>query len=728
MKNVSKLYLTSFTKLVLLGLLASCAAPPAVINLNKDKSDNLKPGTGKNPNTPGDDDDDQDDTDNGNGDGTGTKDPSNPKDPTDPKDPVDQTEKDPVVPGTDPGSMVLTGNIKVPADRGYQNIPWEEFQAEDGKLGGAAKVIGPSRKKWDITHIEAEAIGRKAVRLDNTGDSVTFKPTKKGNSIVLRYSIPDSPNGGGIDATIGVYVNGTRVPLKVTSRYSWSYQGGLIGDPKMDDPRVSSASPHTFFDESRMLLPEFAAGSEIKIQRDAQDNAAFYIIDLADFEMVAPPLTMPAGFVSIETLIPEVKANDGKDHADDIIKAVNAAKGYKGLWFPPGKFLANKFNTYSSNEGIDNPGVEVRGAGMWHTELNGRRMIWFCNGPVKCTYSDFSIFGESKARAEETEGVQKAFAGPQGMDSSIKRVWVEHVVSAIWVGNDPPYQMTPTKRLTIEDVRIRNTYADGINFDNGTSESTATNVHMRNTGDDGAVVWSVKWTDWVKEKSYQAGPDFIKPDGKNAPDQGVAENNTFKHITVQMPWRANCFASYGGQNNKWEKLVCEDVLTYPGILIDNEFSPYPFGPKVNSFTDIHLIRAGGPMFLEPAPWEHGALKFYQREGSVTDILVENVDIIDPTFAGIEFKGFGTKFVPPGEKFHPDMIRDAEQAKFKNITLKNITITNAGTYGIEVGDAGGQGEVSFENVKVIKPAKGGLLNKDNNAPASFFIKKAGNEGW
>lgn len=627
------------------------------------------------------------------------------------------------------GTQVLSGNIQVPADRGYQNIPWEEFQAEDATLGGAAKVIGPSRKKWDITHIEAEAIGRKAVRLDKTGDSVTFKPTKKGNSIVVRLSIPDSPNGGGIDSTIGVYINGKRTSLPVTSRYAWSYQGGLIGDPKMDDPRVSSVSPHTFFDESRMLLPEFAAGAEIKIQRDAEDSAAFYVIDLVDFEMVAPPVAMPAGFVSIETLNPNVRANDGKDHADDIVNAVKMAKEQgKGLWFPAGKFVATKFNSYSSNEGIDNPGIAVAGAGMWHTELNGRRMIWFCQGSVKCTYSDFSIFGESKARAEETEGVQKAFAGPQGVGSSITNVWVEHVVSAIWVGNDPPYQTAPTKNLTIADVRIRNTYADGINFDNGTSNSTATNVHMRNTGDDGAVVWSVKWTDWVKEKSYQAGPDFIKPDGKNAPDQGVAENNTFKHITVQMPWRANCFASYGGQNNKWEKSVCEDVLTYPGILIDNEFSPYPFGPAVNSFTDIHLIRAGGPMFLEPTPWEHGALKFYQREGSVTDIVVENIDIVDPTYAGIEFKGFGTKFVPPGEKFHPDMIKDAEEAKFKNITLKNITIINAGTYGIEVGDAGGQGEVSFENVKVIKPVKGGLLNKDNNAPASFFNKKTGNEGW
>jgi hypothetical protein len=31
-------------------------------------------------------------------------------------------------------------------------------------------IIGPRRSRWDANHIEAEAIGRKAVRLPNTGD------------------------------------------------------------------------------------------------------------------------------------------------------------------------------------------------------------------------------------------------------------------------------------------------------------------------------------------------------------------------------------------------------------------------------------------------------------------------------------------------------------------------------------------------------------------------------
>ena len=61
-----------------------------------------------------------------------------------------------------------------PAGRGA-SVPWIEQQAEDGVTN--AVVIGPSRIKWDANHIEAEAIGRKAVRLDQTGQFVAFHTT-----------------------------------------------------------------------------------------------------------------------------------------------------------------------------------------------------------------------------------------------------------------------------------------------------------------------------------------------------------------------------------------------------------------------------------------------------------------------------------------------------------------------------------------------------------------------
>lgn len=610
-----------------------------------------------------------------------------------------------------------SGTTSFPAGRGM-DMPWVEMQAEDGQTNAA--VIGPSREKWDANHIEAEAIGRKAVRLDKTGDYVAWKTTAAANSIVVRFSIPDAPGGGGIDATIGLYVNGVRVKsLPLTSRYAWSYKGGLIGDAIVDIP---AEQPHTFFDETRSLLSDIPVGAEVKLQRDEQDTAGFYVIDLIDLEQVAPPLVMPAGFTSVTQF--GIMPDDGKDHADDILAAM---KSTSKLWFPAGTYLATKIS--GGNVGLDNPGIEIRGAGMWHTVLQGPKAMFFCAGAgSKCVFGDFSIFGESKARAEETLGVQKAFAGPLGTGSLLENLWIEHEVAAIWVGNDPPYQDAPTQNLTIRNVRIRDTYADGINLANGTSNTLVENCHMRNTGDDAAVVWSVKWTDWVKEKTFSIGPDYIPANAKDAPDQGVGHGNTFRKISVQMPWRANCFAIYGGNDNHIEDSTCEDVLTYPGLFIDNEFAPYPFGPAVTTFKNISLHRAGGPMFFEGTanPWQHGALKLYLREGSVNDILLENVDVVDPTYSGIEFRGFGTAYVPPGEKFHPDLLASADAAKFTNVTFKNVTVTKATTYGIEIRDGAGRGTVNFENV-VVKESGKGALDK-GNAPDSFFNRVGGDVGW
>ncbi|WP_394846534.1 hypothetical protein LZC95_03610 [Pendulispora brunnea] len=610
-----------------------------------------------------------------------------------------------------------TGSTPLPPKRGWA-APWIEHQAEDGTTN--ATVIGPSRVKWDANHIEAEAIGRKAVRLDKTGDYVSFRTTAKANSIVVRFSIPDAPEGGGIDATLGLYVNGVRVKsLALTSRYAWSYKGGLIGDSIVDKP---AEQPHTFFDEAHTLLDEIPVGAEVKLQRDAQDTAKFYVIDLVDFEEVAPPLTMPAGFRSVTEF--GIQPNDGKDHANDII---NAMKQTQKLWFPPGEYLAQKID--GGNLGIDNAGTEIRGAGIWHTVFKGPKWMFFCVGAdTKCNYRDFAIFGEAKARNEETAGPQKAFVGPLGNGSVLENLWIEHEVAGIWVGNDPPYQDAPTQNLTVRHVRVRNTYADGINLDNGTSNSLVEESHFRNTGDDATAIWSIKWTKWVRDKSYQIGPDFIRPEARNSPDQGVGHGNTIRHVSVQMPWRANCFANYGGYDNHFEDNTCEDVLTYPGILIDNEFSSYPFGSGVTTFKNISVTRGGGEMFFEDTdkPWLHGALKLYLREGDVNDILVENVDLIEPLYAGIEFRGFGTAYVPKGEKYHPELLAAADKAKFVNVTLKNITITKAGTYGIEILDGATRGSVTFDNVSISGSTKGAI--ERGGAPDSFFNKVGTNPGW
>jgi hypothetical protein len=646
-------------------------------------------------------------------------------------------------------------------------MPWVELQAEDPAHATTnATVLAPTRTKWDKTAIQAEAIGRQAVQLNKTGDYVEFTTTTPANSIVVRYSIPDSADGTGLNATLGLYVNGTRVQsLNLTSHYSWSYNGEYIPGSATDTAGAASLNdptqpyPHTFFDEynsgpgdvaPKMPIGELPAGTKLRLQRDAQDTAGFYVIDLIDLEEVPAALPMPPGFTSITdpSLGVNIQPNDGIDHADDLEKVL--LSGVPKLYFPPGEYIVRKYTTYSANAALDNHGTEIAGAGLWYTRILGKQAIFFCDVMAPCSVHDLAIFGDSTARDEPVNGVQKAFGGPQGVGTQLYNLWIEHEVGGLWVGGDPPYQTQPTDQIHIHDVRIRDTYADGINLDNGTSNSLVENCHMRNTGDDAATVWSVKWTKWAAEN-----PGAVKPGALNAPDQGIGHGNTFDHISVQMPWRANCFAAYGGYDNTWKNSTCEDVLTYPGLFVDNEFGIYPFGsestptppaPNVTTFDNITLTRAGGQMFYEPnstscgggacpgPAWNHGALKLYMREGDVNDVLISNITIVDPTYAGIELRGMTTAIaqqygIDTPSSTDPQIFTDADNAKFTNVTLKNITVTNAGTYGISVVDlaSGNRGAVTFDGVAVSQSSQGAISME--GAPASIIAKVGtANQGW
>ena len=92
-----------------------------------------------------------------------------------------------------------------------------------------------------------------------------------------------------------------------------------------------------------------------------------------------------------------------------------------------------------------------------------------------------------------------------------------------------PAYWNPADGLEFTGMRIRDTFADGINFSNGTRNSRVFNSSFRTTGDDSLAIW--------------ANP-FVKD---HAVD--IAHDNHFVNNTVQLPWRANGIAIYGGYGN-----------------------------------------------------------------------------------------------------------------------------------------------------------------------------------
>ena len=140
------------------------------------------------------------------------------------------------------------------------DMPWTTYEAEDMKTTGT--VLGP---KYDPFLVETESSGQKCVKLVGAGEYVEFTVQAPANAMVVRYSLPDSPDGGGINSTLSLYQNGKFVKkLPITSRYSWLYgKYPFTNDPKAGKPR-------NFYNEFRLKDLAFAKGDVIRSAKDRQ--------------------------------------------------------------------------------------------------------------------------------------------------------------------------------------------------------------------------------------------------------------------------------------------------------------------------------------------------------------------------------------------------------------------------------------------------------------------------
>ncbi|MDX6241286.1 MAG: hypothetical protein QOG10_6110, partial [Kribbellaceae bacterium] len=361
-------------------------------------------------------------------------------------------------------------------------VPWISYEAEAANYQGTLLVTDPLRT-FGHTNFATESSGRQSVRLTSTGQFVEFTSTNASNSIVVRNSIPDAPTGGGIDATISLYINGTFAQkLDLSSKHSWLY-GNTDGPEALTN--TPQADARRLFDESHALLSSsYPPGTKFKLQRDAGDNASFYIIDTIDLEQVAAPLSQPAGCTSITQY--GAIAGDGIDDADAIQRAVTDDQNgvISCVWIPSGQWRQEKkiltddpLNRGQYNQvGISN--VTIRGAGMWYSQLYSLiepQNAGGINHPHEGNFgfdidkntqiSDIAIFGSGRIRGGDgnAEG-GVALNGRFGTGTKITNVWIEHSNVGVWVGRDYDNIQElwgPADGLEFSGMRIRDTYADG---------------------------------------------------------------------------------------------------------------------------------------------------------------------------------------------------------------------------------------------------------------------------
>ncbi|MFC7534340.1 CARDB domain-containing protein [Actinoplanes sp. GCM10030250] len=568
-------------------------------------------------------------------------------------------------------------------------VPYTEYEAEAARYQGTLVQADPLRT-FGHTNFGTESSGRQSVRLNSTGQFVEVTSTNQANSIVVRNSVPDSAGGGGQDATISLYVNDVfNRKLTLSSRNSWLYGTS-------DDTESLSNSPgpdaRRLFDESNALLgTSYPAGTRFKLQRDSGDTASFYIIDLIDLEQVAPAASQPAGCTSITNY--GAVPNDGNDDTAAIQRAVTDDENgvISCVWIPAGQWRQEQkilspdpTRGQWNQKGLRN--VVIRGAGMWHSQLYSNTQPQNVTGNINHPHegnvgfdiddntqiSDIAIFGNTQNRANRGHGLNGRF----GKNTKISNVWIEHVNVGAWVGrdySDTPAYWNPGDGLEFTGMRIRNTFADGINFSNGTRNSRVFNSSFRTTGDDALAIWA---NPYVKDQSVDINHD-----------------DHFLNNTIQLPWRANGIAIYGGYNNSAQNNLVSDTANYPGIMLATDHSPLPFS-GTTLLANNGLYRTGGAFWNEDQ--EFGAITLFPSTKDIVGVTIRDTDIIDSTFDGIQFKNGG--------------------GNMPNVAITNVKIDKSNNGAGILAMSGARGNAILSNVTITNSADGNIVTQ----PGSQFV--------
>ncbi|HEV7524519.1 MAG TPA: glycosyl hydrolase family 28-related protein [Acidimicrobiia bacterium] len=582
-----------------------------------------------------------------------------------------------------------------------------EQEAENANTNGT--VIGPDRTAYTLA---AEASGRQAVQLAR-GQSVAFTLTQPANAVTIRYALPDAPNGGGIAAPLTVGAgrdaggnnngkgndnakgndNGDthQQTVALTSKYSdlynqypfsndpnagllhsdwWITECGCVPAATTPAPTITTPfRPMHFYDELRVSLDKtYPAGAIVRLTAPADSNAAWTVIDLADFQNVAAPAAQPRNSVSVTEFGADKRGN--RDSADAFDRAIAAAKAaHKTVYIPAGTFQVNRHII------VDD--VTIAGAGSWWSIVKGHEVALSTPAPDRSVHtgvgfygkyatdggshnvhlSNFAIEGDVSERidTDQVNGVGGALS-----DSTIDGLYIHHTKVGIWLDG-------PMNNVTISNTVIADQIADGVNFHKGVTNSKVVNSFIRNTGDDALAMWS----------------------------EGIENaNNVFDHNTVQSPSLANGIAIYGGNDNTVSNNVVADPVREGSALhAGSRFDATQFAGHL-WFTNNTTVRAGS----YELNWNIGlgAIWFFALEKNLTaDVQVVGDNFLDNTYnaimlvsdwpvkdlysiTNVHFKdvkvdGTGTSVVSA---------RVAGSASFQNVDARNVGavgVNNCGSF-------------------------------------------------
>jgi hypothetical protein len=198
----------------------------------------------------------------------------------------------------------------------------------------------------------------------------------------------------------------------------------------------------------------------------------------------------------------------------------------------------------------------------------------------------------------------------------IHDVWEEHFECGVWLA-DYSSPLVYSDDMLIYNCRIRNNLADGVNFCQGTSNSTVYNCSIRNNGDDGLALWSNNYLSAKNETG-----------------------NVFCYNTIDLIWRAGSIAVYGGTGHQIYNNYISDTFMASGIHLNTNFGGYKFTDNTGiSFDNNVLVNAG--TISDSWNSNMGAIDIY---GDVKNITFNNTYIYNAQHNGVRLYDSLSKIV------------------------------------------------------------------------------------
>ena len=504
--------------------------------------------------------------------------------------------------------------------------PFSTYQAPEGQLGGGASVVSlTSAPTSEYDSPQGEATGHAYVQLTGTGQSVqwTNETGTPIDFVNIRASIPDSSAGGGITATLDLYVNGTfRQAISMNSIQTWQYEGNGNYSSSVPDQKAADGDPRDFWDDFSATVTgsAIAPGSTISLVKDSSNTASFYWINSIDLFNAPAPLAQPANSISItscgatadNTPTNGSAAPGATDSTADIQNCVSQAESQnKILWIPQGTFYV------IGTQSIPVTNITIEGAGYLYSELY--RDVPLPNSTplgsllqcYSCHIQNFHIDTNSLSRGEADGG--GGAEDTTGTNWSIENMWVQHVESSVWASGTGG---------TVENNFFTDIFADGCNINNvsltGTTGSNITveNNFIRGTGDDAMAINSVA--------------------NNGSTTYTAMTNITMEHNSLLAPWAGKGIGVYGGSGHHVEDNYIADTARYIGLGVGR------FGTNGSDMTGATVsgnvvVRSGGNAYFQGQPaMQIGNGGDGQNVGVVSNTVATGNTIINAVYDGLNF--------------------------------------------------------------------------------------------